>query len=139
MQTRLHAEIAHASNATMSLRAFAFAFVCEYCSRSTACAYVRAHALTYVYIYTVRSRACSGSSGTTMASRFQPNRIFCSRTHRRTAGSAPAPARLRAPCAPSHRSRSARAPRSESPLARSTSYASLDRSFARIVCAYINI
>ena len=32
-------------------RAFAFAFVCEYCSRLTACAYVRAHARTYVYIY----------------------------------------------------------------------------------------
>ena len=32
-------------------RAFAFAFVCEYCSRSTARANVRAHALTYVYIY----------------------------------------------------------------------------------------
>ena len=30
--------------------AFVFAFVCEYCSRSTA--YVRAHARTYVYIYT---------------------------------------------------------------------------------------
>ena len=29
-----------------------FAFVCEYCSRLTACTYVRAHALTYVYIYT---------------------------------------------------------------------------------------
>ena len=34
------------------MRLFAFACVCEYCSRSTACAYVRAHALTYVYIYT---------------------------------------------------------------------------------------
>ena len=30
-------------------------------------------------------------------------------------------------------------PRSESPLARSTSYASLDHSFARIVCTYIYI
>ena len=33
------------------LRLRAFAFVCEYCSQSTACAYVRAHARTYVYIY----------------------------------------------------------------------------------------
>ena len=136
MQTRLHAEIAHASNATVRLFAFAcvcvcvrlrvllfaFAFVCEYCSRSTACANVRAHALTYVYIYTVRSRACSGSSGTTAVGRFQPNRIFCSRIHRRTAGSAPAPARLRAPCAPSHRSKLARppAPRVLSPDQRAT-------------------
>ena len=45
-QSRLHAEISHASIATMSLRAFicvrvrAFTFVCEYSSRSTA--YVRA-------------------------------------------------------------------------------------------------
>ena len=73
-----------------------------------ACAYVR------IYIYTVRSRACSGSSGTTAAGRFKPNHIFCSRTHRRTAGSFPAPARLHAPCAPSHRSRSARPPLRES-------------------------
>ena len=82
------------------------------------------------------SRACSGSSGTTMANRFQPNRIFRSRTHRRTAGSAPAPARLgaRRPTG-----RDQLDPHSESPLARSTSYASLDRSFARIVCAYIYI
>ena len=71
---------------------------------------VRTRLRTYIYIYTVRSRACSGSSGTTAAGRFQLNRIFCSRTHRRTAGSAPAPARLRAPCVPSHRSRSARPP-----------------------------
>ena len=32
-------------------RAFAIAFVCEYCSQSTTCAYVRAHARTYVYIW----------------------------------------------------------------------------------------
>ena len=61
-QTRLHAEIAHASNkrngaficvrVRLRLHSFAFAFVCEYCSRSTGCANVRAHALTYVYIYT---------------------------------------------------------------------------------------
>ena len=56
------------------------------------------------------SRACSESSSTTAAHRFQPNRIFRSRTHRRTAGSAPAPARPYARRAPSHRSRSARPP-----------------------------
>ena len=56
------------------------------------------------------SRACSGSSSTTAAGRFQPNRIFRSRTHRCTAGSAPAPARLCARRAPSHQSRSARPP-----------------------------
>ena len=68
------------------------------------------------------SRACFGSSGTTAAGRFQPNRIFRSRTHRRTAGSAPAPVRLRARRAPSHRSRSARplAPRVLSPDRRVT-------------------
>ena len=82
------------------------------------------------------SRACSGSSGTTAAGRFQPTRIFLSCTHRHTAGSAPAPARLRTKSMPSHRSRSARPPRSESPLARSTSYALL-RWFAQIVCTYI--
>ena len=93
---------------------------------------LRTYIYIYIYIYTVRSRACSGSSGTTVAGRFQPNHIFCSRTHRCTAGSAPAPARLRT-C------RDQLDPRSESPLARSTSYASLDHSFARIVCAYIDI
>ena len=41
--------------AMMSLRAFicihvfAFAFVCEYCSPSTMCAYVRVYARMYVY------------------------------------------------------------------------------------------
>ena len=82
------------------------------------------------------SRACSGSSGTTAAGRFQPNHIIRSRTHRRTADSAPAPARPRTRRTPSHWSRSARPP-APSPLARSKSYTSLDRSFARIVCAYI--
>ena len=112
-----------------------------FCSSIPTFLYIKKKMFFVLYIYTVtcRSRACSGSCGTTAACRFQPNRIFCSRTHRRTAGSAPAPARLRAQGAPSHRSRSARPPRSETPLARSTSYASLDRSFARIVCAYIDI
>ena len=97
-------------------------------SSGTTAACVHTSVRTYI-LYTVRSRACSGSSGTTAAGRFQPNRIFRSRTHRRTASSARLP----------HQPGSARPPRSVSPLARSTSYASLDHSFARIVCAYIDI
>ena len=81
------------------------------------------------------SRACSGSSGTTAAGRFQPNRIFRSHTHRRTSGTSPAARKARA--VPSVEISST--PCSESPLAKSTSYASFDRSFARIVCAYIYI
>ena len=110
------------------------------------------------------SRACSGSSGTTAAGRFQPNRIFCSRTqglfwiqryhrgrpvpaqshllfphpsaHRRL-GSSTSPAARKARTIPPVEISST--PRSETPLARSTRYASLDRSFARIVCARIYI
>ena len=68
---------------------------------------VRTRLCMYIYIYT---QLYSGSGGTTAAGRFQPNRILCPRTHRRTASSAPAPVQLRAPCTPSHRSRSARPP-----------------------------
>ena len=38
---------------------------------------------------TSASRACSGSSGTTAPVWFQPNRVFRSRTQRRTVASAP--------------------------------------------------
>ena len=79
------------------------------------------------------SRACSGSSGTTAAGRFQPNRIFCFAP----IGALPARLRHQPGCAQgTHRptGRDQLDPRFESPLARSTSYASLDRSFARIAC-----
>ena len=81
------------------------------------------------------SRACSGSSGTTAAGRFQPNRIFRSRTHRRRLSSGTSPAARKARTIPPVKISST--PCSESPLARSTSSASLDCSFAQIVCAYV--
>ena len=83
------------------------------------------------------SRACSGSSGTTAAGRFQPNRILLfphPSAHRRL-GSDTSPAAHKARAVPPVEISST--PCSESPLARSTSYASLDRSFARIECVYI--
>ena len=60
MQSRLHAEIAHASiTAIVCVRLFACVCVCEYCLRSSACArtcvqsHVRACDRTYVHVKSI--------------------------------------------------------------------------------------
>ena len=122
-------------------RAFAFALVCEYCSRSTACTNVRVHTLTYVYIY--------------IYTQLGPGLVPDPVVPPRRAGSSPiaysVPAAIGVPLARLRHQpgcvRLARRPtgrdqldpRSERPFARSMSYASLNSSFARIVCACIYI
>ena len=83
------------------------------------------------------SRACSGSSGTTTAGRFQSHLPFPHPSAHRRLGSGTSPAARKACAVPPVKISST--PRSESPLTRSTSYVSLDSSFARIVYAYIYI
>ena len=90
------------------------------------------------------SRACSGSSGTHRGGPVpaQSHLPFPHPSAHRRLGSGTSPAARKARAVPPVLSRPTvliSTPRSESPLTRSTSHASLDHSFARIVSTYIII